>query len=281
MGILSKERLIYILAILFVFVSWGVVQNHTIVEIILIGASIIALVRIAYYAITQATKIERDRLLVLTVLIIFSVIFWALFEQAYTSMNLFADRVINRTVGDTELPASWFLSLNALFIIIFAPIFAWVWVKLEKFKSNPNAIIKFALGILLAGIGFGFLVLGCKGVSDGGKVAPIFLVLAYVFHSWGELCLSPVGLSSVTRLSPAKIVGFMMGVWFLATAGAEYIAGLLATIASIDTSGPSEMTDAVSAYENLFTILFYMGLIFGGILLALAPLLKRFLHEKE
>jgi proton-dependent oligopeptide transporter, POT family len=281
MGVLSKERLIYILAILFVFVSWGVVQNHTIVEIILIGASIIALVRIVYYAITQATKIERDRLLVLTVLIIFSVIFWALFEQAYTSMNLFADRVINRTVGETELPASWFLSLNALFIIIFAPVFAWVWVKLEKFKSNPNAIIKFALGILLAGIGFGFLVLGCKGVSDGGKVAPIFLVLAYVFHSWGELCLSPVGLSSVTRLSPAKIVGFMMGVWFLATAGAEYIAGLLATIASIDTSGPSEMTDAVSAYENLFTILFYMGLIFGGILLALAPFLKRFLHEKE
>lgn len=281
MGVLSKEWLIYLLAILFVFVSWGVVQNHTIVEIILIGASIIALVRIVYYAITQATKIERDRLLVLTVLIIFSVIFWALFEQAYTSMNLFADRVINRSVGGSELPASWFLSLNSLFIIIFAPIFAWIWVKLDKFKANPNAIIKFALGILLAGIGFGFLVLGCRGVSDGGKVAPIFLVLAYAFHSWGELCLSPVGLSSVTRLSPTKIVGFMMGVWFLATAGAEYIAGLLATIASIDTANTSMMTDAVPAYENLYTILFYMGLIFGGILLALAPLLKRFLHEKE
>jgi proton-dependent oligopeptide transporter, POT family len=280
-GGISREWVIYILAILFVFVSWGIVQNHTIVEMILIAASIAALVRIIYFAINKATKIERDRLFVLTILIIFSVIFWALFEQAYTSMNLFADRVIDRTVFGRELPASWFLSLNALFIILFAPVFAWIWVELEKFNKNPNALNKFGLGIVLAGIGFGFLVLGCKGVSEGGQVAPIYLVLAYAFHSWGELCVSPVGLSSVTRYSPVRIVGFMMGVWFLATAGAEYIAGLLAKIASVDTSAPDSANGAVGAYENLFSILFYMGLIFGGVLLAITPFLKRFLHDKE
>ena len=278
---LTNENLIYLLAILGVFVSWSVVQSHTIVEMILISASIAALLRIVYYAATEATEIERDRLIVLTVLIVFSVIFWALFEQAYTSMNLFADRVIDRTVGGEELPASWFLSLNAMFIIIFAPVFAWVWVRLDQMHANPNPIIKFALGIILAGLGFGFLVLGCKDVNEAGKVAPLFLVIAYMFHSWGELCLSPVGLSSVTKLSPVKIVGFMMGVWFLATAGAEYIAGLLASIASIDTSAPNEGNGAVSAYQNLYNILFYMGLIFGGVLLAMAPFLKKLLHEKN
>jgi POT family proton-dependent oligopeptide transporter len=280
-GGISREWVIYILAILFVFVSWGIVQNHTIVEMILIAASIAALVRIIYFAINKATKIERDRLFVLTILIIFSVIFWALFEQAYTSMNLFADRVIDRTVFGKVLPASWFLSLNALFIILFAPVFAWIWVELEKYNKNPNALNKFGLGIVLAGIGFGFLVLGCRGVSEGGQVAPIYLVLAYAFHSWGELCVSPVGLSSVTKYSPVRIVGFMMGVWFLATAGAEYIAGLLAKIASVDTSAPDSANGAVGAYENLFSILFYMGLIFGGVLLAITPFLKRFLHDKE
>lgn len=280
-GGINNELLIYILAIVGVIISWSVVQSHKIVEMILIGASIAALVRIIYYATTQATKIERDRLIVLTVLIIFSVIFWALFEQAYTSMNLFADRVIDRTVGGKELPASWFLSLNALFIIVFAPVFAWVWVKLDKFNANPNAIIKFGLGIVMAGIGFGFLVLGCKDINEAGKVAPVFLVMAYMFHSWGELCLSPVGLSSVTKLSPVKIVGFMMGVWFLATAGAEYIAGLLASIASIDTSSGVESEGAVSAYENLYNMLFYMGLIFGAILLLASPFLKKLLHEKH
>jgi POT family proton-dependent oligopeptide transporter len=280
-GGVKNETLIYLLAVAGVFVSWAVVQSHTIVEMILIGAGLAALVRIIYYATTQATKIERDRLIVLTVLIIFSVIFWALFEQAYTSMNLFADRVIDRTVGGNELPASWFLSLNALFIIVFAPVFAWVWVKLDKFNANPNAIIKFGLGIVMAGIGFGFLVLGCRDINEAGKVAPIFLVMAYMFHSWGELCLSPVGLSSVTKLSPVKIVGFMMGVWFLATAGAEYIAGLLATIASIDASSANDGNGAVYAYENLYNILFYMGLIFGGVLLLAAPFLKKLLHEKH
>ena len=277
---LSVEVWIYIIGLVGVVLAYGFVQSHTIVEILLIGAGIISLGRIGYFIFNSKDKIERDRLKVLTVLILFSIIFWALFEQAYTSLNLFADRAIDRTLDSgTELPASWFLSLNALFIILFAPVFAWLWVKLETFKANPGSYIKFALGILLAGAGFGVLVLGCMD-AVAGKVNMWYLVFAYFLHTCGEICLSPVGLSSVTKLSPPKMVGFMMGVWFLATAGSEYIAVLLANIAKIDTHA-GEMVDATQAipsYQHLFYILFIMGLIFGVLLLLLSPILKKWSH---
>lgn len=282
-GILNKEVAIYGVGLLGVIFSWIVVQDHHTVSNLLKIASVAALARIIYFMANEATKVERDRLISLTVLILFSVIFWALFEQAYTSMNLFADRVIERNVGGRLIPASWFLSLNSLFIIVFAPAFAWLWVKLDKTNRNPNAAIKFALGIIFAGIGFGFLVMGCNSATDAGKVAGIWLVGAYLFHSWGELCLSPVGLSSVTKLSPSKIVGFMMGVWFLATAAAEFIAGVLANIASVKTDAGevANAAEAIVAYSGLYNILFYMGLGFGIFLLLISPLLKKLMHGAE
>jgi POT family proton-dependent oligopeptide transporter len=178
-----------------------------------------------------------------------------------------------------EIPAGSFLSLNALFIIIFAPVFAWLWINLEKKSLQPNTAVKFALGIILVGLGFGALVLG-GSIAEAGKVSAIWLVLAYLLHTWGELCLSPVGLSSVTKLSPAKIVGFMMGVWFLATAGAEYVSALLANLASIETDG-GIVTDVVAAtniYIELFNKLFIVGLVIGVFLLAISPLIKRLMH---
>jgi POT family proton-dependent oligopeptide transporter len=283
LGPLTLEQCIYLGGFAAIILCSLLVQSHKIVEIILVMASAVSLARIIYFMSTKASPIERDRLLALTVLILASVIFWTLFEQSYTSMNLFADRAIDRKVGGSELPASWFLSLNALFIILFAPAFAWVWVKLDKIKSNPNAAIKFGLGIVFAGIGFGFLVLGCKGASDIGKVAPIWLVLAYIFHSWGELCLSPVGLSAVTKLSPVKIVGFMMGVWFLATAAAEYLAAVFANFANTGDQVGEQLTgiEALSGYQGLYQMLFIIGVIAGGILLLSSPWLKKLMHIAE
>jgi proton-dependent oligopeptide transporter, POT family len=277
-GFLSLENTIYLGGILSIFLCSLLVQSHTVVEIILMLAAVFSLGRIFYYFNNSSSKIEKDRLIALTVLIIASVIFWTLFEQAYTSMNLFADRVIDRNINGSETPASWFLSLNALFIILFAPIFAWVWVKLDKIQSNPNAAIKFGLGILFAGLGFGFLVMGCKGADDLGKVAPLWLVFAYMFHSWGELCLSPVGLSAVTKLSPVKIVGFMMGVWFLATAGAEYLAAVFANFANSSDGAPTEGLAAIAGYQSLYQMLFIIGLAAGGILLLFSPFLKKLMH---
>ena len=244
----------------------------------LIIAGAVSFVYILYYAATQLDSKARQQLIALTVLIVFTVIFWALFEQAYTSLNLFADRVLDRG----EIAAGTFLSLNALFIILLAPVFAWMWVKLGKY--NPNTAVKFSMALILVGLGFGSLVLGIS-LSGLGKVAMIWLVLTYFFHTCGELCLSPVGLSAVTKLSPAKIVGFMMGVWFLATASSEFIASVLANIASVDTTNGTapDLNIAKESYLKLFEYLFYTGLGFGVLLLLISPFLKKLMHgvDKE
>ncbi|WP_333694663.1 peptide MFS transporter [Flavobacterium sp.] len=274
---INVEWLIYILSIASLVVIAQMVQRHTVVDWTLRITGAIALLMIIFYSIKEE-KIIRERLLALTVLIVFSVVFWALFEQAYTSMNLYADRVLDRQFFDWTIPGPWFLSLNALFIILFAPLVASLWVKLGKY--NPNTPVKFAFAIILVGLGFGMLVIGANVTPEGAKIAMIWLVLAYFLHTMGELCLSPVGLSSVTKLAPQKIVGFMMGVWFLATASSEFIAAVLANLAKIDTKG-GEVTDvtvALASYTDLFSKLFWVGLIFGGILLLLSPLLKKLMH---
>lgn len=277
---INKEWLIYILSIAGVFVCWQLVQNHAVVGSILTIVSLAVVAYILYFIIKECTPQERGQMLVLLVLIVFTVVFWALFEQAYTSMNLFADRIVDRNTQFGEIKASQFLSLNALFIIIFAPIFAWMWIKLSKVRLEPNTAVKFGLGIVFAGLGFGALVLGIKSADSFGKVAPFWLIAAYLLHTFGELSLSPVGLSAVTKLSVPKIVGFMMGVWFLATASSEFIASVLANIASVDTEG-GQVTDtagALTAYSDLFGFLFITGLIAGVILLLLSPLLKKHMH---
>ena len=275
---IKTEWLIYISSMLSVFVFWQMVQSHEVVSSSLIVAGSLSVIYILYYSITQVDKKAREQLFALTILIVFTIIFWALFEQAYTSLNLFADRVLDR--GD--IPAGSFLSLNALFIILLAPIFAWLWVKLGKY--NPNTAVKFSLALMLVGLGFGSLVLGIN-LSDLGKVGMIWLIITYFLHTCGELCLSPVGLSAVTKLSPPKIVGFMMGVWFLATASSEFIASVLANIASVDTSNGTapDLNIAKESYLVLFEYLFYTGLIFGVILLAFSPLIKKLMNgvDKE
>lgn len=280
---LNNELTIYVLAVLGVFVVWQMVQRHSVVEMLLMASGLLSLIYIVWYAMVKSDRVQRDRLIALTVLIVFSVIFWALFEQAYTSLNLFADRILDRQTSlFGEIKAGAFLSLNAIFIILFAPVFAWLWVQLDKRNLNPNAAIKFSIGLILVGLGFGALVFGGEASGDG-KVAIIWLVLAYLLHTWGELCLSPVGLSYVTKLSPGRIVGFMMGVWFLATAGSEYIASLLANIASVNTAAGevADLATAKAGYLDLFEKLFYTGLAFGGLLLLLSPVVKRMMHKVD
>ncbi|MBP0905478.1 peptide MFS transporter [Mariniflexile gromovii] len=275
---IKNEWLIYALSVLATLVVWQMVQSHSVVQNLLIIAGAASFIYIVYYAFTQLEKVARERLIALTILIVFTVIFWALFEQAYTSLNLFADRILDRG----EIAAGTFLSLNALFIIILAPIFAWLWVKLGKY--NPNTAVKFSLALILVGLGFGSLVMGINA-SELGKVAIYWLVITYFLHTCGELCLSPVGLSAVTKLSPVKIVGFMMGVWFLATASSEFIASILANIASVDTTNGTapDLNLAKQSYLKLFEYLFYTGLGFGVLLLVLSPIIKKLMHgvDKE
>ncbi len=274
----KNEWVVYLLSVLSTVIFWQMVQRHEAVSTALMVAGGVSLLYIIYYAITQLDGKAREQLIALTILIVFTIIFWALFEQAYTSLNLFADRILDRG----EIPAGTFLSLNALFIILLAPVFAWLWVKMGKY--NPNTAVKFGIALLLVGLGFGSLVFGIN-VSGAGKVAIVWLVITYLLHTSGELCLSPVGLSAVTKLSPAKIVGFMMGVWFLATASSEFIASVLANIASVDTANGTapDLNLAKQSYLTLFEYLFYTGIGFGVLLLVFSPFIKKLMHgvDKE
>lgn len=171
---------------------------------------------------------ERKRVAVIVVLFTFAAIFWSAFEQAPTSLNLFARDFTDRTVGSFQIPATWFQSVNPLMIIIFAPMFAALWVGLAKRGGDLSSPAKFALGLFLAGLGFVIMIFAANAVvASGGQtlVSPWWLVGSYFFQSIGELCLSPVGLSSMTKLAPRRFVSQMMGIWFLASALGNLIGG--------------------------------------------------------
>ncbi|HUH29718.1 peptide MFS transporter [Gelidibacter sp.] len=275
---LKIEYWIYISAVLGTFVVWQMVQSHSVVQVILMVAGAGSLAYIIYYAVKFLDKVARERLIALTILILFTIVFWALYEQAYMSLNLFAERVIDLNVLGFELKPGWFLGLNAFFIITLAIPFARLWVWLDKKKLNPSTSYKFAYALILVGLGFGALVIGGKLSGDAGKVASYWLVLAYLLHTCGELSLSPIGLSVVTKMSPTKIVGFMMGVWFLATASSEFIAAKISDMASVGLEDRGNFIASKAGYITLYEYLFYAGIASGLILIVLTPSIKKLMH---
>ncbi len=168
---------------------------------------------------------ERRRVAVIPVLFVAAAVFWSGYEQTGSSLNLFADGLTNRMVLGMEVPTTWLQSVNPLFIILLAPVVGALWVRLGS--KNPSIPAKFTYGLLLLGLGFLVLAWGATFTTDG-LVSPMWLVVTYFFHTVGELCLSPVGLSSITKLSPKRLVGQMMGIWFMATALGSLFAGLVA-----------------------------------------------------
>jgi POT family proton-dependent oligopeptide transporter len=173
------------------------------------------------------TPVERSRILVIYIACFFVIFFWSAFEQAGASLTFFADEQTNRNVLGFNMPASWFNSFNAVFIVIFAPIFSYMWVKLNKAGKEPSAPRKQAWGLFLLALGYVWIAFGVKGVEPGAKVSIMLLTVLYLLHTWGELCLSPIGLSMVNKLSPARFASLLMGVWFLANATANKFAGIL------------------------------------------------------
>jgi len=277
---LSREWLIYLGAIAGLFLVWRLVQFNWLVHDILVGLSLVVLLGLAWFLAKHCTPVERHRMLVLIALIISTVVFWALFEQSAASMTLFADRIIDRDLGFMTVTAAQVGSLNALFIMTIAPLFAWLWTSLAKRGWEPSTPVKFALGIVQAGLGFGALVIGAQFPNAAGKVAIIWMVLAYLLHTTGELCLSPVGLSAVTKLSVPRVVGVMMGAWFLATAYAELVAAQISKLAAIKTDA-GVVTDIVAAlgtYTELFSKLLWIGLGVGLVMLIVSPFLRRGMH---
>lgn len=270
----SRELSIYLGGVLGVVVVWQLIQYQELVGNLLMGFGGIMLFVVLLYSFTQCSHRERDRMLVASGLIVFSVLFWALFEQAGSSLNIFADRHIDRQILGWEVPASMFQSLNAFFIFTLAPVFSIAWVWLGKKGYEPSTPVKFAMAIFLVGLGFLVLVLGANLAEEGARPGVIWLVLIYLFHTAGELCLSPVGLSMITKLSVARVVGMMMGVWFLASAGANYIASLIAGLTGADPGSEDALANVLAVYTQvgLLAIAVAVGL------LLLSPWLRRGMH---
>jgi len=171
------------------------------------------------------TPIERKRLMAILMLFIAAALFWSAYEQAGSSLSLFADRSSDNVIFHFEFPASWYQSLNSLFIVILAPVVAWVWMRLGN--RQPASPAKFALGLVFVGLGYVVLVFGALLSAHGAKVSPLFLVVTYLMHTVGELCISPVGLSAITKLAPARIGSLMMGLWFISISIGDYLGARL------------------------------------------------------
>ncbi len=214
---------------------------------------------------------EKKRVGVIVVLFIFAAVFWSAFEQAPTSLNLFARDFTDRQLGTFTIPATWFQSVNAAFIILCAPLFAMLWTRLGKRGIDLSSPTKFALGLFLAGIGFLIMIFAAQRVvASGGTmlVSPLWLVASYFFQTMGELCLSPVGLSSMTKLSPRKFVGQMMGIWFLASAVGNLIGGLV---------GGHVDPEKLEQMPQLFTVttisLFVATMILGALIVPIRKMM--------
>jgi POT family proton-dependent oligopeptide transporter len=315
-GPVTREGLIYLGALVGLAVLWLLVQHNRVVGAVLgVGAAAI-LSYVGGFMATRCDRIQRQRLFLAFVLIFGAVVFFTLFEQAATSLNLFADRntqlaLINAPFGlkimghelffgtaamrdaagsapgrvwiDMGFEAAQTQSFNAGFILIFAPIFAGLWEWLARRGLDPDPVSKFGLG--LAQVGAGFLVLvWSQGLADAQFRLPLLvLAFTYLLHTTGELCLSPVGMSEITKLAPPILISTLMAIWFLATSAAEYIGALIARFAGTTTLG-GQVIDPHAALANsieVFQTIGWVGVGFGVAFLALAPLVRHWAHPER
>ena len=235
----------------------------------------------------KGDRAQRDRILVLMILMTFNVVFWACFEQAGSSLTLFADRNVDRNVFDLyEMPASQTQFFNPAFIIIFGSIFAVMWVRLAKIGKNPNIPLKFGLGIIQLGLGYLMLLVGSRLAGDAALVPLFILGLMYLLHTTGELFLSPIGLSMVTKLAPKHMTGSAMGAWFLSFAFSMYLAAVLAKLTGAEGEGAAAVAnippaESLATYVSLFGKMGFVTVGIGVLLALLSKPLNRMMHGVE
>ncbi len=339
-----------------------VVQRNAVAGWVMTLTGAVALAYILYEAFVRCQKVERERIYVLLILMFFSLLFWAFFEQAGSSVNNFTDRNVDRVfaervvttdevgstlalrvqprtddptlaaipalsqeqlglkhggttftltslmtlresdaetldwpiqpeqvgmgIGGAEIPASEFQAANPIFILVFGLLFSALWAFLGARKLEPSTTVKFALGLLQLGLGFGTLWYGTQHADSRGMVAMAWLLLAYLFQTTGELCLSPVGLSMVTKLSPTRLVSTIMGAWFLATAFSNYLAGFIAKFTGVESAeGAAQIIppplETLDLYGGVFGTIALTAIASSVICFALSPLLTKWMHEGE
>ena len=267
---LSTEWVIYLATFAGIGIIWYLISNQGLVKPILYFSMLATYTYIVARSVMTLPPHPRNRILAALFLISIQVLFWALFEQTGSSLNLYTDREVDRTFMGQEVVASVFQSLNAMYIIVLGPLFAALWVWLGKRGLNPSAPVKFGLGVIQLGLGFLVLVWGAK--AAGANLTPVlFIFLIYLLHTTGELCLSPVGLSAMTRLTVPKMVGLVMGAWFLASGAGNFAAAQIAKLTAADGGGEEQV---LSVYSNVG----WMAVGVGVALIVISPLIKKAMH---
>ncbi|MFL6738494.1 MAG: peptide MFS transporter [Sphingomicrobium sp.] len=296
----NRDYVIYIGAILAIPVAWflfsnlmnsvaspegtgiiGYITNLPIMGKIMFGTFLVAVPGILIWSYLKGTKAEFQMMIAAMVLITFNTVFWTLFEQAGSSLTLFADRNTDLSVfGLFSISAGQTQFFNAAFIVLLAPLFSMLWNGLARRGLEPPIPIKFGAALMGVGAGFLFLVWGAQFAGPDFKVGLWWLAGLYLIHSVAELCISPVGLSMITKLSIARIVGMMMGVWFLSIAVAQYVAGLVAQVASVETVGGqvTNLQVSLNTYVGVFTMIGWISVGIGAVLLLLSWPLKYLMH---
>ena len=259
----------------------GYLLNLPIMGKALFGTFLIAVPGILIWAAKVGDKREFQMMLAAMVLVVFNVVFWTLFEQAGSSLTLFADRNTDLSIfGLFSISAGQTQFFNALFIVVLAPLFSLLWAAMARKGIEPSIPVKFGIALIGVGLGFLFLVWGSHFAGSDFKVAIWWLAGLYFIHSAAELCISPVGLSMITKLSIARIVGLMMGVWFLSISVAQYVAGVVAQVASVETVGGqvTNLKVSLDTYAGVFWTIGLASAAIGALLLVLSPLIKKWMH---
>ncbi len=310
-GPLNREWLIYLCGVLGVIPVWFLVQRNDWVGVMLIASTLAALAYVIYFIVTQCDKVQRERMILALVLVFGAVVFFTLFEQAGTSLNLFAAQNVDLNLTrqastflgipigsadqlaaagiqptgfwiDTGIGAAQTQSFNAGFILIFAPIFAAMWAWLGRRGQASNPVMTFGLGLIQVGLGFLVVVWGAGLANSAFQVPLILLGLLYLLHTTGELFLSPVGLSEITKLSVAKVVSFMMAIWFLASSIAQYVGGFIAGLAGTETVGGQVLNPELALKTSLgvFNTLGWGGFAIGVAFVLISFLIKHWAHSE-
>ena len=280
---IDREIMCYLIGLGIIAVSMFLVMNAELMGGIMLPLGIIMLAVLIGYAVVSLKNEERDRMLAAIYFVLAQIPFWALFEQAGSSLNLFTGRLVDREMLGWSVPGPVFQSLNAGYIILFAPILAWLWIWLSKRNLNPSAPVKFAFGVAMAGLGFLALVAGMKASGPTGLTPVLFIFLIYWIHTMGELMLSPVGLSAVTKLAPARVVGMTMGAWFLYSGLSNFLAGVIARTTGAETIG-GQMTNVAAAkagYIEVYSNVGYIALGIALFMLLISPIIKKLMHGAD
>jgi POT family proton-dependent oligopeptide transporter len=270
LGTLAAVPVLYLLLKYNGVVGWLLLATAAYVMYILISAGI------------KGGKILRDRMIVLVLLMIFNIVFWACFEQAGSSLTLFAERNVNRNVLGYEIGAATTQFFNPLYILIFGSIFSVMWVKLTKIGKNPNIPMKFGLGIVQLGLGYLVILIANQFAGPDFKVPLFTLAFLYMLHTTGELFLSPIGLSMVTKLAPKEMTGTVMGAWFLSIAGANYVASVIAKLTGSEGHGEAAAAvtnaESLANYVDIYSKMGYITVGIGLLLMLLSKPLNRLMH---